>query len=254
MAIPEGEQCGTCARQNKGASYFLCSPDKCENGWDEFHGGLLVKRRWNRAWPQVQKATGPPGNEFSGNCYGDIYPCGTVILPPIGRSPIASGPIASAAIPAPPNCRPIWFSQVNAVEFQGLAEVWYKDNCSGLLPCDGSGCDPQELPPPLPGIGLHNTSGDPLCAVYDDPDGHLCTCSMGDFPVCKGEKVWVAMDLNLDGSGRPYRTFPGRNCNLAAHVGDDVPRLKDYDLTLDPATWMHSCPCETWTGETPCAI
>jgi len=123
--------------------------------------------------------------------------------------------------------------------------------------------DTLALPPEIPGYGYHDVNGDPLCAQFVDAlsgcfsawngsaccTGHICQCSLGDFPVCKGDAAWVAVDLNLDGSGRPYRNFTGRNGNLPPYEGRGVPRLRDYDLTKDPATWMHDCPCETWTGE-----
>ena len=72
--------------------------------------------------------------------------------------------------------------------------------------------------------------------------------------MCKGEAAWVAVDLNLDGSGRAYRNFPGRDGGLPPYEGRGVPRLRNYDLTLDPATWMHDCPCETWTGAGTCVM
>jgi hypothetical protein len=72
------------------------------------------------------------------------------------------------------------------------------------------------------------------------------------FAVCQGEQVWVASDLNLDGSGVPYYSWRGRNGDLGEYTGRGVPRLRDYDLTKDPATWMHACPCETWTGAESC--
>lgn len=67
-----------------------------------------------------------------------------------------------------------------------------------------------------------------LSACYT---GHVCHCSLGNFPACWGEATWGAVDLNLDGSSKPYRNFPGRNGDLATYTGRVVPRLRDYDLT-----------------------
>lgn len=124
------------------------------------------------------------------------------------------------------------------------------------------------LPPAIPGYGHHGADGESLCNVYYHAetgcfsswqgaaacDGHVCRCSLGDFPACKGEAAWVAVDLNLDGSDRPYRGFPGRDGGLPTYEGRGVPRLRNYDLTLNPATWMHDCPCETWTGAGTCVM
>ncbi len=246
--------CGSCIRINEGASFFMCTPDKCENGYDSVHGGLFKKDRFDHTWPLDIVATGPVGREFSGNCYGDILPCAEII--PLwnyraGTPGLGFGPIASRAVPQLPPCRPAWFGQVHAIVFDGLAKVWYDDNCDSYLDCGGGSCDPQALPPPLPGIGLHDTGGDPLCSV--GLTGHICTCSMGDFPVCKGEQVWVAMDLNLDGGDRPYRSFTGRNCELPTYTGEGVPRLRDYPVPGgEPPSSDFDCPCETWTGANPC--
>jgi hypothetical protein len=255
-ACPEGAETpgggyGACGRRAEGMSYYACTPDKCEHGWDEQHGGSFKKSRFDDNCPVNNVvATGPPGNEFSGNCWGDIWSCGYVY--PLGdgasAGPISGQPIASTAVPVPYACARMWFGPVAAIQWDGLAVSWLA-GCDGFVPCGGGG-DPTALPPPLPGIGLHNVNGDPLCTVF--PDSHACICSLADFPVCKGEAVWVAMDLNLDGSGRPYRHFPGRSCELSSYAGPGVPVLRDYDLTKDPDTWMHDCPCETWTGAGVC--
>ncbi len=272
----------TCDRMVCGMSYYICTPDKCEFGWDDDHGGSFKKSRFDHSWPLNIKATGPPGFEFSGNCWGDIWAC-TEHIPiegdvskmgfggsPGGGSPISSagsriaqgdpvdsgiggGGISSAGARGGP-CAPVWFESVEEIKFYGMAVGWYRDNCDELIPCDLSGFFPKKLPPPLPGLGLHNKNGEPLCTVGNN--FHHCLCDLGDWPVCKGEEVWVAADLNLDGSGRPYRNFPGRACEYkgSPYNGEGVPRLRNFDLNKDPATWMHSCPCETWTGDATCVI
>jgi hypothetical protein len=251
-----------CRRRVEGASYYVCTPPACHAGWDDSHGGQFKKNRRDHDWHAGEGlylvATGPPGFEFSGNCLGDMYGCGQTY--PVGPD------------------QGLWFHEVTGVHWSGLAVGWYA-GCSAAPGCDGStecGAAAQQaaqgLPAGIPGYGLHAADGDPLCQVChhkrggcgincggSDPnspttDGHFCQCSLGDFPVCRGEAVWVAVDLNLDGSGRPYRSFPGRNGGLPPYEGRGVPRLRDYDLTRDPATWMHDCPCETWTGAGVCEI
>lgn len=266
-----------CSRMVCGLSYFICTPDRCEKGWDGDHGGAWKKSRFDHEWPLNIKATGPPGNEFSGNCWGDLWACtehipikGEVSSLGFGGSPIsgretrtaigdpvgaglAGGPIAGAGLVGG-KCAPVWFASVEEIKFNGMAVGWYRDDCNVYIACDRSGFDPKKLPPPLPGLGLHDKDGKSLCTVGNN--FHECACSIGDWPVCKGNEVWVAANLNLDGSGRPYRNFPGQACEYKGnpYAGEGVPLLKNFDLTKDPATWMHSCPCETWTGEDECVI
>ncbi|MCK4340145.1 MAG: hypothetical protein KAY37_00290 [Phycisphaerae bacterium] len=227
--------------------------DECNSGWDDDHGGQFKKNRLDHVWHPglYMKATGPPGNEFSGNCLGDMFGCGETY--PLG----------------PDNG--LWFHEVTGIYWRGLVPSWFS-GCSGMPGC-GPDCpwtleEVQALPPAIPGYGHHDAGGDPLCNVYYHAetgcfssyqgqggcDGHICHCSLGDFPACKGEAAWVAVGLNLDGLGRPYRNFPGRNGDLEPYEGRGVPRLLDYDLTKDPATWMHDCPCETWTGAGTCVM
>ncbi|MEW6199810.1 MAG: hypothetical protein AB1601_14250 [Planctomycetota bacterium] len=242
-----------CTRRVEGYSYYACTPDQCNHGWDDDHGGLFKKNRLDHVWHPglYSKATGPPGNEFSGNCLGDMFGCGQIY--PLGPD---DG---------------LWFHEVTGIYWRGLVPSWF-DGCSGMPGCS-SECswsleEVQALPPAIPGYGHHDEDGDPLCNVYYHAetgcfsswqgaaacDGHVCRCSLGDFPACKGEAAWVAVDLNLDGSGRPYRSFPGREGGLPPYEGRGVPRLRNYDLTIDPATWMHDCPCETWTGAGTCVM
>jgi len=239
-----------CLRRVEGYSYYACTPDTCNHGWDATHGGQFKKNRLDHVWhPGLYfKATGPPGSEFSGNCLGDMFGCGETY--PMGPD---SG---------------LWFHEVTGIYWRGLVPPWYS-GCDGMPGCsaDCSFGDTLALPPAIPGYGYHGEYG-PLCTQFVDSQsgcfsawagsacctGHICQCSLGDFPVCKGEAAWVAVDLNLDGSGRPYRHFPGRNGGLPPYEGRGVPRLRNYDLTKDPATWMHDCPCETWTGAGTCVM
>ncbi len=245
-----------CVRRVEGLSYFACTPGKCNRGWDATHGGQFKKNRLDHEYCHGldcsglwSKATGPPGNEASGNCLGDMFGCGDTF-------------------PGGPD-QGLWFQEVTGIYWRGLVPSWYS-GCDGMPGCssDCSFGDTLALPPAIPGYGHHAADGTPLCAQYIDAvsgcfsawvgyaccTGHICQCSLGDFPVCKGEAAWVAVDLNLDGSGRPYRAFNGRDGGLLPYEGRGVPRLRDYDLTKNPATWMHDCPCETWTGAGTCVI
>jgi len=238
-----------CHRQVAGYSYYACTPDQCNHGWDANHGGQFKKNRLDHIWHPglYSKATGPPGHEFSGNCLGDMFGCGEIY--PLGPD---SG---------------LWFHEVTGITWRGLVPGWYggceaQPECS--TDCPWSLGEVQALPPPVPGYGYHDVGGAPICRVLNENLGgtpnnpaiarHSCACSLGDFAVCRGEATWVAVDLNLDGTGRPYRYFPGRNGNLLPYEGRGVPRLRDYDLTKDPVTWMHDCPCETWTGAGTCVV
>ncbi|HPM25459.1 MAG TPA: hypothetical protein PLP66_16230, partial [Phycisphaerae bacterium] len=67
-----------CVRQVEGMSYFVCTPPACSGGWDEHHGGAHLKWRVDHSWPANLKATGPAGGSASGDCFGDMFACGTV--------------------------------------------------------------------------------------------------------------------------------------------------------------------------------
>ena len=129
------------------------------------------------------KATGPPGNEFSGNCLGDMYGCGDTF-------------------PGGPDLG-LWFSEVTGIHWEGLVPSWYP-GCSGMPGCssDCSFGDTLALPPEIPGYGYHDLNGDPLCAQFVDAlsgcfsawngsaccTGHICQCSLGDFPVARATR------------------------------------------------------------------
>ena len=144
-----------CTRRVEGYSYYACTPDECNDGWDDDHGGRFKKNRLDHEWCHGQdcsglygKATGPPGNEFSGNCLGDIFGCGE--LYPMG----------------PDNG--LWFHEVTGVHWRGLVPSWLT-GCNGMPAC-GPDCpwtleEVQALPPEIPGYGHHDANGDPLCSV-----------------------------------------------------------------------------------------
>jgi len=229
---------------SSGLSYHFCTGPACAGGWDDDHGGGHKKHRVDHQWPPNAKATGPSGGELSGNCFGDIYVCGT----------LGSG--------EHPN---VWFQETRDVNWDGFASGWYTDQCD-CTASSGGGCPTipySDDPPPIPGWGVHDEDGDPLCGEdYHKQtggsnvgvDGKHCSCQATDFGPCSGDEAWAATDLNLDGTGTPYRNYAGIDDDEEPYTGRGVPRLRNYDLTKDPSTWMHSCPCETWTGESTCTV
>lgn len=234
--------CGAAGRVGvSGLSYTYCTGPRCRGGWDDSHGNTLTKKRFDHTWhPELDiVATGPPGNEGSGNCLGDIVVCGNLET---GTFPTSG------------------FEEVRGVTFNGQASPWWNEDCFCSA---GDGCPTVpalEQPPPLPGIGLHAIDGTPLCqqrrggvaGIANALDWTNCTCTLSAFAVCTGDAAWVAVDLNLDGAGVPYGAYAGRAGTDAPYTGSLVPTLRVYDLGKNPATWMHACPCETWTGATPC--
>lgn len=240
----------SCGRTSGGSSYYMMTPDACYYGWDDYHGNPFIKQRVDHDFPFNIVATGPPGYEGSGNCLGDIFACGTLV------EPEDSGDVG------------VWFHEVVGIRFNGLADNWFHLDCNSAPPCGHPDCGWSEgtvlaLPYGIPGYGLYDDADDPICSQYVQKpfsssypqeslvDGHYCECAVGDYPVCQGEEVWVAVDLQLDGSAYPYVHFHGQNGEGTSYTGDDcVPYLTPYDLTLDVG-WMHDCPCET-DGEDTC--
>lgn len=173
--------------------------------------------------------------------------------------------VCGDVVPDAPDVQ-LWFGTVVGSSWLGVARPWL-DGCASIsfaggepeggtptcIECPG----PNATPPDIPGYGLHDPiSGAHVCVrkVLSDggetADDWACNCQ---YTTC-GDYAWVAVDLNLDGSGRAYRGFAGRYGDLPPYEGRGVPRLRDYDLTKDPTVWMHDCPCETWTGAGECVI
>ncbi|RMH53168.1 MAG: hypothetical protein D6685_15990, partial [Bacteroidetes bacterium] len=249
-----------CYRRTDGLAYWACTPPKDDyKSWDAVHGNPYIKTRMDHVWhPELfYVATGPPGNERSGNPLGDIYGCGSIYDPGGGVN--------------------LSFKQVFGVVWDGLADLWYTgcttDPGCGT-PCTKSLAWATDLPAPIPGLGYCSDplgdcpTGNDMCRVFEGSsgfsncfstlasgglccDGHDCDFGIS-FEVCNGERTWVAVNLNLDGSGRAYYNFNGRDGTLPLYAGDGIPVLLDYDLTKDPDTWMHACPCETRERPSDC--
>ncbi len=233
----------------EGWSKYMCTPPACWGGWDSIHGNgyAFIKKRYDHVWHEsgaLQEIdTGPDGGESSGNCFGDMYACGDTYPEDSGDSGV-------------------WFEEVTGVRFNGLVDgLWWEHRDADAV-CECWDEESYDLYPDVPGLGQHNGDNEALCSQnlqavaygYRNADVS-CACSassLGD--VCLGKLVWVAVNLNLDGTGRPYRYFPGRNGDAAEYTGVGIPRLTDYELDKDPDTWMHECPCETWTNEENCVV
>lgn len=229
-----------------GWSAYFCGPPKCLGGPDSDHGNGLVKLRYDHSSPFLNiVSSGTPGMDSQGNCRGDIKLCGE-----------------DAAVGIPTD---LYFEELIGHVFNGLATPWESAcNC-------GDPCGSIQPYPDIPGLSgwqesccdvnfntipcdLPNAQPCPLCRITQDDFQHLqsvaCTCNIGSL-ICRGEAAWVAIDLNLDGGGRPYIAYPGRPSSPSGPFeGDAIPYLRPYDMDAEVS---GECPCETWTGLTPCA-
>lgn len=234
----DGKRDRTCARSIEGSSFYLCTPRQCHpQGWDaslgianQTHGNNADKHRWefdewNQSFNQVS------GVWRSGNCWGDLFLCGD--LYPLGG-------------------QDLWFEQVIGVEFNGIVPHWHA-GCDDLY--SESGADwgsPYDWPEPvIPGIGneIYDLNGEyqfSVCENFNkeavDPYAgpfeswwHWCEIRLLDILemyACKDDKFWVAVDLNLDNTGRPYRKFPGigHNNPPGNYDGEGIPVLRPYDI------------------------
>jgi hypothetical protein len=170
------------------------------------HGNGITKPRFDALGNF--SATGPS----MGNRYGGIHACQSL---------------------APTETTAVGFQTVSKVEDDGVAPHWYDaaPNCCG-------GGDPRTYLS-VPGLGIYNFTGDALLSTYggdhppctpDTASQHVISRSgevgAANWPACRGQSVFVSVDLNLDGEG--------------------LPQLYDYDLGIaDP---YDECPCKTWTG------
>lgn len=189
-----------------GWSYYLCGPSRTVNGpeGDAFHGNSLRKARFDH--DDNFSETGPS----MGNRFGSVHACEEL---------------------APGETIEVGFGQVAAVKFEGVATSWWWNQA--LTPV----CAPFEPPPPIPGLGLYNYEGTEFLYELSTVDfgtwiqyGISGNAALSAWPTCRGDKVFVSIDLHQDENG--------------------VPQLYDYDLGIaDP---FDTCPCETWTGMRPC--
>ena len=220
-----------------GWSAWVCGPrqNSFPNACDELHGNGLIKGRWNHLWTPDIKDTGPS----AGNRFGDLEACGTLADPE----------------------RPVWFGGVEGVIFNSPGSSWFemKDCEPESFFCGYSSIDPYVER--LPGLGAYkNYEGqahddEKLCGWWRELVHGVdwfhqgCSCEARG-PVCFNHRLWVAIDLNLDGVGRPYTEAPGEY----PPATDRIPKLYDYDFDPPegyPEPWSE-CPCETWTGPSPC--
>lgn len=258
--------------QVEGWSKFICTPARCVGGPDSNHGGPFRKARFDHEWLEgpFQVSTGTPGKEASGNCLGDMYGCGE-LFPAVGELGM-------------------WFHEVMGVYWEGLAQSWWDvvGTCRVCHNCCWSLAEVITWPPPVEVFGYDNpnpnASKPSLCETtrlgglnfYYGPthsnlggmgsqacaDGYVCECSVWMQPVCQGDRVWAATDLNLDGSGRAYRYFEGHENEFAGDLWlstpypderPGIPTLRSYSLS--PQGWQDygsDCPCESWTNPLPC--
>jgi len=228
-----------------GWSAWVCGPrqnKKYTIGCDDLHGNGVIKGRYDHEFPEPNNMFAGPS---AGNRFGDIESCGTV-------ADIVGG-------------EELWFGSVTPVIFNSPAASWFeeKDCTPGPFPCNDDSygsVDPHVET--LPGLGHYrNYQGEPhddeeLCVwgrqIVQGVDwfSQACAC-VATLPVCRSNLAWVAIDLNLDGVGRPYTYAPE---GLGGAVTDRVPKLYDYDF--DPPEeylpWVSACPCETATGADLC--
>lgn len=218
-----------------GWSKWVCAPLQNPDGPDALHGNGLHKQRWDHAWHPNTAVIGPS----NGNRYGDIEACGEFIGDPDLDDEL-------------------WFGTVTPLRFNGIADPWQRETDCGL---DLAACGEGALSPypaELPGLGAYKWgSSSLLCesgyASENNKDvwHQGCSCSVS-APACWGNKLWVAVDLNLDGAAVPFTQFPAQRGGGAPHGGDRIPKLYDYDLAVPPAQQFSDCPCETWTGPATC--
>lgn len=231
-----------------GWSAYICGPTQCRGGPDSLHGNGLTKVRYDHIdhtndgtnsgigcyFHLKNKNTGPS----AGNCRGDVYQCGLVE----GQ-----------------NGDGLWFNEVASVDFDGIVGSSWLDFAGLCTPNCGCNNNALNRPPDVPGLGLYEEDTSPMCSFNLDagisPDGFYCgnigecICN-ANSTVCDGKAVWVAINLNLDGTNTPYANFQGRNGDQPSYSGTRIPRLKDYDLSQ--ISNSSDCPCETQTGPGSC--
>lgn len=201
-------------RELTGLSYWLCAPPRNYDGPDLLHGNTFRLLRRKDSDPEQSLS------DFSmGNRLGTIETCHEL---------------------GPGELPDIDFKSVVGIAATSVAPAWFDDQL-----CDAASETaepPYEYLPDVPGLGQWNYAQTDRLSSYDN-DGANEECGGTEtseleglvdvtaWPVCRGEAVFVSLDLNLDEDG--------------------VPQLYDYDLEIpDPPD--DDCPCKTWTGPTFC--
>lgn len=184
-----------------GSSFYLCGPEQAPNGPDDLHGNHITKGRQSTDGTFVN--TGPS----MGNRYGAVESCTEL---------------------APGETIQVGFGTVTSVLNLGIGSAWwdYEVDCS-----PGSYGGDFSLAPDIPGLGQYNWyQTEMLSAVSAGCEGLEGWVSgrdgrvdIGEWPVCRGDMVFVAIDQNLQAG---------------------IPTLYEYDLSV--AKSFDDCPCSTY--------
>ncbi len=203
------------------AAYF-CGPAQCGqtvdpytgevtvSGADQYHGNNWVIPRNLEGCPLTLVDTG----RSHGNCYGEAWSCARRVVDGVP----SNGVVDFEAVSGP-------------FYFPGGAAGWDISLCN--LDCESelSGCQRSTevpAPPGMPGKWSWDETPVPICEdtceLYEpDPDAlsteFECAFSLAGVNGCMTDHVWVALDLNVDGT-RAY----GWDAE-----GENMPTLRDYD-------------------------
>ena len=190
-----------------GAAYYLCGPDRTPGGpeGDSYHGNWFTKYRYDAEGTQID--TGPNmGNRLLSKSQGGLVSC-------VEEDPTEN--------------QPVDYQKVTGVYNKGIAWHWLSQPLCNI----GEHRSFQRLA--ADGLGEYNYDHtEYLTNVYEreipggDETWIAGSVSVDEFPVCLGNAVWVALDMNLH---------------------DGVPTLYDYNLNIDNP-W-NDCPCGTWLQE-----
>lgn len=230
----------SCYRQVDPMSFYMCTPGRChQDGWDDNHGNNFDKTRY------VLNAQGDNFDEISdlyhsGNCWGDLFACGDIY--DVGWD--------------------FWFSAIVAIDFPGIVPHWIQ-GCNDYWGEGGDNGQAGHWPDPvIEGFGniIYDLNGEYVKTVCENSysefwngyyEDHDCKCKLADVLPIEGicdynnDKIWVAVNLNLDNTDRPYRKYTGIDGNLPPYTGDGVPVLHPYDLTQDPEEVAYVCTAYT---------
>jgi len=257
---PEHDGCGTLARGQLceepehpsghsetvyGWSFWMCTPRHYIGGpqwpatgtptWvDTNHGNGLLPWRTDHGWPLNDATLGPS----FGNSYGDIYAC-------------------TVKAPGMPDDPDIGFATVTPQIFEGMAARWYQEAEIASGPYDPVALDGDceyQGPDYVHRYCYHfSTECDQPDMVYLHYLG--CSCDLPDYPACMGTAAWVAVNLNLDGTGVVYAAHAALKDGGDEYIGDCIPTVLPFDFdapSAAPLEQWSQCQCEKWTGPSAC--